>query len=104
MQAMLNDRFGSAGGKITVRTAYIDFDSYLLWIEGQNKPLLVYKEETVGFAPYLLNRDDRISTNNIDFERVLPSGFVPDDTELRQLDTLVNKNKLASKKYRVVYE
>jgi hypothetical protein len=104
MQAMLNNRFDSANRRIIVRTASIDYDYYLLWLESQNKSVMTAKEETNGFRPYLLNRDDRIGVNNIDFEIVMPSGLVLDDTELRQLQILVNENKLASKKYRIVYE
>jgi hypothetical protein len=101
MRAMLNNRFDSANRRIAVRTASIDFDYYLLWLEAQNRPAMIAKE---GTTPYLLNRDERIGENNIDFEIVLPSGLVLDDTQLRQLQTIVNKNKLASKKYRIVYE
>jgi hypothetical protein len=104
MQAMLNDGFDEGGRRITVRTASIAPDYYLLWKENRNKPVMIYKEETSGFNPYLLNRDKQTGANNIDFEIVLPEGLLLDNSELRQLKVLVNENKLASKKYRIVYE
>jgi hypothetical protein len=104
MQAMLNDEFDFNERRIRVRTAPINFDYYLLWKENQNKPIMVSGEETDEFKPYLLSRDGLISTNNVDFEIVLPRGYTLSISELRNLRTLVNQNKMASKKYRIVYE
>jgi hypothetical protein len=104
MQALLNNSFDVANGRIIVRTASIDYDYCLLWLESQNKPVMIKKEETGGFEPYLLSGDDRIGANNIDFEVALTSGLILDDAKLRQLRALVDRNKLASKKYRIVYE
>lgn len=104
MQAMLNDEFDYNQRRIIVRTAPIDFDYYLLWKENQNKPIMISKEGTDGFTPYLLSRDGLIGANNVDFEIVFPRGYTLSVSELRHLRTLVNQNKLASKKYRIVYE
>lgn len=104
MQAMLNDEFDYNERRIIVRTAPIDFDYFLLWKENQNKPVMVSKEGTDVFTPYLLNRDGQISVNNIDFEVVFPKGYTLSVSELRHLKTLVDQNKLASKKYRITYE
>lgn len=104
MQAMLNDEFDYNERRIIVRTAPIDFDYYLLWKENQNKPIMIFKEETDGFTPYLLSRDGLIGANNVDFEIVFPRGYTLSVSELRHLRTLVNQNKLDSKKYRIVYE
>jgi hypothetical protein len=101
MRTMLNNRFDSTGRRIIVRTVSFDSDRHLLWIESQNKPLAVAKE---GTDSCLLNRDNRLGENNIDFEIVLPAGLALDDVQLRQLQEMVNKNKLASKKYQIVYE
>lgn len=104
MQAMLNDEFDFNERRIIVRTAPIDFDYYLLWKENQNKPIIISKEGSDGFTPYLLSRDGLIGANNVDFEIVFPRGYTLSVSELRHLRTLVNQNKLASKKYRIVYE
>jgi hypothetical protein len=65
---------------------------------------MISKEGTDGFTPYLLSRDGLIGANNVDFEIVFPRGYTLSVSELRHLRTLVNQNKLASKKYRIVYE
>ena len=104
MQAMLNDEFDFNERRIRVRTAPIDFDYYLSWKENQNRPITISCEETDGFTPYLLSRDGLIGANNVDFEIVFPRGYTLSVSELRHLRTLVNQNKLASKKYRIVYE
>jgi hypothetical protein len=104
MQAMLNDEFDFNERRIRVRTAPIDFDYYLLWKENQNKPIMVTKEGTADFAPYLLTRDGQNGANNADFEIVFPKGYTLSVSELRHLKILVNQNKLASKKYHIVYE
>ena len=104
MQAMLNDEFDFNERRIIVRTAPIDFDSFMLWKENQNKPTMISKEGTDGFTPYLLSRDGLIGANNVDFDIVFPIGYALSGSELRSLRILVNRNKLASKKYQIVYE
>ena len=104
MQAMLNDNFDFVERRIRVRIAPIDFDFFLLWKENQNKPMMISKEGTEGFMPHLLNRDGQIGVNNPDFEIVFPIGYTLSDAELKRLRVLVNRNKLASKKYRIIYE
>jgi len=104
MQAMLNDNFDFVQRRIRVRTAPIDFDSFLLWKENQNKPTMISIESADGFTPYLLNRDGQMGANNVDFEVVLPKFWVMSAPELKRLRILLNQNKLASKKYSIVYE
>jgi hypothetical protein len=104
LQGVLNDEFDFNERRINVRTAPIDFDYYLLWKENQSKPIMIFKEGTDGFTLYLLSRDGLIGANNVDFEIVFPCGYILSVLELRHLRTLVNQNKLSSKKYRIVYE
>jgi len=103
MQAILNDNFDYYERRIIVRPAPIDFDFFLLWKENQDKPVMISKEGTEG-APYLLNRDGQIGANNNDFEIVFPYFFTFSNSELKRLRTLVNQNKLAPKKYTLLYE
>jgi hypothetical protein len=104
MQAMLNNNFDYFKRRISVRTATIDFNYFLLWKENQNKPVIISKGETEGLTSYLLNRDGQIGRNNADFEVVFPEFFVLSLSELKQLRILLNQNKIASKKYSIVYE
>ncbi|MDR1455602.1 MAG: hypothetical protein LBJ01_08125 [Tannerella sp.] len=103
MRAMLNDEFDYYERRITVRTAVIDTDSLLLWRESKNRPAMIFREGTEGFTPRLLSRDGLAGANSIDFEIVFPRGYTLSVPELRRLRTLVNRNKPASKKYRIVY-
>jgi len=104
MQRALNDNFDFVRRRIKVRTAPIDFDSFLLWKENQNKPIMISTESAGGFTPYLLNRDGQIGANNADFEVVFPMGYMFSAAELKRLRILLNQNKLASKKYSIVHE
>jgi len=104
MQAMLNDNFDYYQRRIIVRTAPIDFDSFLLWKEDQNKPTMISLENADGFTPVLLNRDGQLGSNNIDFEVVFPEFYVLSLPELKRLRILLNRNKIAPKKYNIVYE
>lgn len=104
MQAMINDEFDFIERRIIVRTAPINIDYYLLWKEKQIKPIMVSKEGMDDVVPYLLNRDGQIAANNVDFEIVFPQGYMLSVAELRHLTTLVNRNKLASKKYAIIHE
>jgi len=104
IQALLNDNFDFVERRIRVRIAPIDFDFFLLWKENKNKPIMISKEAAEGFTPYLLNRDSQIGANNTDFEVVFPMGYTLSVPELKRLRILVNQNKIASKKYSIVYE
>jgi len=104
MQGMLNDAFDYHSRRIRIRIAALDKDYYLLWKYGLNKPILLSKEGSANHKFYLLNRDYQIGRNNMDFEVVLPSGFALNENSYNQMVSMINKNKLASKKYRIVYE
>ena len=104
MQAMLNNEFDYYDRRIRIRTTEIDIDSYLLWQESQNKPQMISKETSDNHVPYLLNRDSQIGANTPDFDIVFPVGYALTTTESRRVRILVNRHKLASKKYQIVYE
>ena len=104
MQAILNDEFDYLQRRIRIRQVQPSDDAQLLWRENQNKPILIYIEGTPDTIPYLLNRDSQIGLNNADFEIVMPTNMALSTFEIRRLKALVNQNKLASKKYRIVYE
>jgi len=99
MQALLNDEFDFFNRRILVRTIALETDNYLLWKETFDKPMMLSNEQ-----PVLLNRDGQLGSNTVDFEVVLPllwTMSVAEETRMRQI---INANKLASKKYTIVYE
>ena len=102
MQAMLNNEFDYYDRRIRIHTTEIDIDSYLLWKELQDKPQMISKEASDNH--YLLNRDNQIGANTPDFDIVFPVGYALTHTESRRIRILVNRHKLASKKYQIVYE
>ena len=105
MQAMLNDEFDYYQRRIRVRVAPVGVvDSLLLWREEQDKPILLCSEGVAESTPFLLFRDGQIGTGTSDIEIVFPSSFHLSVSEEIQLKTLINRHKLASKKYRIVYE
>ncbi len=101
MQAMLNDEFDFYERRIKVRAA--NFDHLLLWKQSSNKPIMLEHEEGINFKPFLLWKDSSFGKDSIDFEVVLPNGYWLTSLEEQRLKQLVNNNKIASKKYRIVY-
>jgi hypothetical protein len=102
MQSIINDEFDYYQRRIIVRNITPDTDALLLWKENQNKPMMLQRDGAEN--PLLLNRDGQIGANNIDFEAVLPFFFILSTDEERRIKTIINKNKLASKKYRIINE
>jgi hypothetical protein len=102
MQSMLNDEFDYYERRIKVIQAAINIDYYLLWKENQNKPVMLSKESANGYTPYLLSKSGQIGASNIDFEVVLPDSFSLSTAAERRMKTLINRNKLASKKYKII--
>ena len=104
MQGMLNDQFDPLERKIMIRNATLDKSSFLYWRENKNKPVRIYKENTPNFLPRLENRDGLIGVDNPNFEIVLPVGYVLSEQEETFMRSLVNQNKLASKRYIITNE
>ena len=99
LQARLNDEFDFSQRRIVVRNIQLETDSYLLWSESANKPLMLSADE-----PVLLSGDGQFGSNTEDFEVVLPYFWTLTSNELKRMKRIINMNKLASKKYRIVYE
>jgi hypothetical protein len=102
MQAILNDEFDYVQRRIRVRNVIVDTDPFLLWKEDQNKPMMLQRDGAAN--PLLLNRDGQIGANIINFEVVLPATYYLWEEEERRMRIIINKNKLASKKYRIYNE
>lgn len=101
MQGLINDYFDPLERRVVIRNTIIDQDYSLFWKEQINKPVMLYKEDSEGFIPYMLNSDFEIGASNIDFEIVLPMGYALSESEEIRLTNLVNQSKLASKRYRI---
>ncbi|MDR1116210.1 MAG: hypothetical protein LBL33_08730 [Tannerella sp.] len=104
LRGMLNDHFDYYKRRITVRTAALNRDEYLLWQEQYHKPVMIYNRDYPDtYRPFLLNGAGRTGDENADFEIVLPAGFKLSKDERNQLISLVNSHKLASKKFIITY-
>ena len=99
LRAILNDEFDFFSRRIIVRVIPLEKDSFLLWSESSNKPVMLSADN-----PFLLNRDGQTGSNSEDFEVVLPRSWTLSNTEESRMKRLINTNKLASKKYKIVYE
>lgn len=99
MQGLINDSFDPLERRIKIRNTAQDHDYYLFWKQQFNKPVLLTKEALK--SPYILAGDYEIGTTHIDFEIVLPEGYVLSESDEIRLTNLVNQSKLASKRYRI---
>jgi hypothetical protein len=104
MQAMLNDEFDFHLRRIRVRVAPVDAaDTLLVWKEEADRPVKLYSESAPETTAFLLFRDFQIGTGVADIQIVLPPGFYFSGDEERRMKALINRHKLASKKYKIVY-
>lgn len=101
MQDLINDYFDPLQRRIIVRNTIIDQDYSLFWKERLKKPVMLYKEDSEDYTPYILNSDFEIGASNIDFEIVLPIGYLLSESEEIRITNLVSQSKLASKRYRI---
>lgn len=102
MQAVINDEFDFYERRIKIRNYVFDFDSLLTW------KITTVKRTVVGTRgsgnEYLRNAKGQIGANVTDFEIVFPVGYELSQNEQRNLRLLVNRNKLATKKYIISHE
>lgn len=101
-EGKLNDLYDYYERRIFIRDTTIDFDNFLLHKQSTNKPILISKEGAGD--PYMLVENNMLGTTITDFDVVFPYGYNFSDNELKKLKSIINSNKLASKKYRIVYE
>ena len=104
MRGLLNDEFDYYDRRILVRVSPIDFDYYLCWMESQNKPVMLWGEDTEDGTPYLLSKDGYIGSTNTDFDVVFPKGHTLSSEENIRIRSIINQHKLASKTYRIIHE
>lgn len=102
LEGVLNDTYDYYDRRIFIRDTPLNFDDFLLHKELTKKPIMLSKEGAGD--PYILVRHNMLGTSITDFDVVFPYGYNMSDDDMRQLTSLINSNKLASKKYRIVYE
>lgn len=102
LEGLLNDTYDYYERRVFIRDTPLNFDDYLLHKEKTNKPIMLSKEGAGD--PYVLVTNNMLGTTTTDFDVVFPEGYFFTDNDMRQLKSLINSNKLASKKYRIVYE
>lgn len=96
MQGLINNHFDPLERRIKIRNTALDLNYYLFWKEQNKKPVLLRADSS-----YILARDFEIGTTHIDFEVVLPEGYVLSENEEIRLTNLVDQSKLASKRYKI---
>lgn len=100
LEYLLNDAYDYYDRRIIIRDAPINYDDFFLFDEPSGKAVMVSDNED----PAWWVDDGKLGATNGDFEVVFPKGYVFTQSEEKALRQLINNNKLASKKYNIVYE
>ena len=101
MEGLLNDLFDYYNRQIHVRTTDVNPDDFLIKSEALGSTLMLGTEP--GNTEILVKMG-YLGTNSIDFEIVFPVGYSLTADEEKQIRSIINQNKLASKKFDIVYE
>lgn len=101
-QALINDEFDYLERRIKIRTAAIDLMSLITHDINTDRRILVPSAESDNRT--LLNARYQIGSSLKDFEIVFPKGYALSKAEQTKLKLIVNRHKLASKKYSITNE
>lgn len=101
LEYLLNDTYDYYDRRIIIRDAPINYEDFFLFDSEIGKAVLL---PDAGAGASLWVDSDKLGTTNLDFEVVFPKGYSFVDSEIKALRQLINNNKLASKKYNIVYE
>ena len=102
LQAMLNDEFDYLERRIKIRTTAIDLMSLITHDIKTDRRILVPSADNKNRV--LLNARYQIGSSLKDFEIVFPAGYTLSESEQTKLKLIVNRHKLASKKYSITNE
>ena len=102
LEYLLNDAYDYYDRRIIIRDAPINYDDFFLFDSITGKAVLL-PDAGAGDASLWVD-SGKLGTTNADFEVVFPKGYSFTDSEEKALWQLINNNKLASKKYNIVYE
>lgn len=98
MEKMLNDAFDYYERRIAIRDASVSYNDFFLFDESSDMAVLVSDTEAILWVD-----NNRLGSTASDFEVVFPSGYTFTENEEREIRKMINDNKLASKKYKIVY-
>jgi hypothetical protein len=96
LQALINKWFDPYQKRIVLRNIVPNYDGLLLWKQNQDKPQIIGNT-----IPFLLQNDGNLLVSHVNFEVVLPTGYTLTNSQEDLLKSIVDKNKLPSKKYRI---
>jgi hypothetical protein len=102
LQGLLNDTYDYYDRRIVVRDVNINYDNFFIYDEGEG-PAVPLPDEGESDASIWVN-EGKLGAIMPDFEVVFPAGYVLTGNDENSLRRIINDNKLASKKYRIVYE
>lgn len=102
LEYLLNDTYDYYDRRIRIRDTPINYDGFFIFDSGTGKAVLLSDTGT-GDASLWVD-SGKLGTTNADFEVVFPKGYGLGNSEEKALRQLINNNKLASKKYNIVYE
>lgn len=99
LEYLLNNTYDYYERRIIIRDAPINYDDFFLFDEQSGKAVMVSDNDN----PAWWVDAGKLGATNADFEVVFPRGYVFSESEEKALRQLINNNKLASKKYNIVY-
>lgn len=100
MEAMINNAYDYYDRRIVIRDLPINYNDFFLFDEATNNAILLNDDSALSSWV----DEGQIGTTIPDFEIVFPKGFNLSQNEIKRLNQTLNNHKLASKKYRIVYE
>lgn len=96
LRGELNKWFDPYQKRIFLRTITPNYDDYLIHSQSSGKFTMISKE-----TPFMAQSSNSLLANHTSFEVVLPTGFVLNETQDRLMRSILDKNKLPSKTYRI---
>lgn len=102
MQSALNNRYDYYERRIIVRDSPINYNDFFLFDEGKGDATMTYDNQKGDAVLWVDN--NLLGSTNTDFEIVFPLGYLLSDNEFRALKQFIDNNKLASKRFKIVYE
>lgn len=100
MEAIINNAYDYYERRIFIRDAPINYDDFFVFDENNINGVMLPDDDDAK----LWVDNGKLGTTIADFEIVFPKGFSLSGNEIKSLSQVLNSNKLASKKYRIVYE
>lgn len=97
LEHLINDAYDYYERRIEIRDATVSRDDFFLFDDGTGEAVMVGDVEQSWWLD-----NGKLGATDVDFEVVIPKGYVLSENEDRALKKLINNNKLASKRYNIV--